>query len=1168
MTPSSMREATETFVTSFCAARLPITLVSDQPREVLRGTVYEFDVDHEQHGLCCARMYCGLSNQLAHRLWAQETETLLRLSSRRHAALPGICEAEFLEEDGLGVVVSEAPGSRVSKLDMDELRRDPATVVRFLHLAADGLRTLHASGLIHRDIWRESFFLWNPQDGRPMQFRLTGFEMSSFVASLADPRWRIGSTEREMLREFRNRGGLEHRVCRAPEIADDEGSAAGLSYRSDIYALGMFAYQWLVGEIPELLPSFEAEARTEYAMYVDMGLGQATALAPGLRSLLRSMVRPHPANRPTASEVVNELAKIADDGAPLTDLAEEPYVLAIAPLTLTRYVQIDDWKSDSSDEGMLLSRYRAHIQNDLADGVLVHHPPGAAPYVEQAPAEQAAESKWVLLGRRAVYFCHPFIGRQGTRSVTLDSVMHVDYILDRTRDLGNIGAAPLRRRIPRVKVVHFARAPEVQPDRARLLKNPSWKPARDSVMSTKLAFEGEAEFRKGVKWWLQVHRSGIEIKTYAYKRSPSPPTRTPAGNELVRLIADRDRDDGWIEGDPMRYVLARLGRKPRPSFGDFFGTLRERDHDGEVSWLGDVKGRPDRGATANTGSGMAKWKGPNEIEVEVKEGTSPPELGWLRPADIFAEEKLLVRQTEAASVFFENPDLMRALYAPESHLGPRERWMEGDHSLRGNTDEIIVEMLRYAPFYALQGPPGTGKTTAVAHAVCRLLAKRPSARILVSAQSHFALDELAQRIVKQAKRDDDANDLIFLRAETKRDTPMQGYFHSALARARLEAIKRTQDRPAGRSQTLESIAADWRRTATMWEIQERIWRSANLVFATTGTCTDEYVGSERFDWVIVEETAKAWCAELLMPLVLGERWTLIGDHKQLPPFGENEIRDIYEASRMSQVRDVTSLTSESDVFQATLDLFGSLFTRAVEKPRAAIPRTGEEQRDEPPHRFVGWPLNQLDTQFRMDDRILRVIKDSFYREEKLVSDALLRTKEPRHGFSEPEQIVGRAMLWLDTSEDEACSKETEHWANEGEVLIIRQFLSQLSPSLSAGSKSLAILSPYKKQNDLLREKLPQYAEAVYTVDAFQGREADVVILSLVRTNGLPVDDPKRRIGFLETAQRSNVLLSRARELLVIVGDFLHFGSTVGTCWESICKSFQDSRSVVKVKGRT
>jgi hypothetical protein len=1202
MTSPSAQAAAEIFATRFCDRRsrnyLSIKPIAE-PREILADAVYQFDVEHERFGACSARMYMGLSNKLAERLWIQETQSLRRLTARGHPALPRVCESDFWEDrsGGVGAIVSDAPGSTISAADVEIFRAEPTAVIRYLRLAADALRTLHANGLIHRDIWREAFDIWDPRDGRNLQLRLTRFEMSAFAASLADPSWRMDEEERAMLREYRDRGGVERRACRAPEVLsgeEGEGASGGIALASDIYSLGVCAFQWLVGDIPEVDRSTAIEPGTQYAQYVDARLGEATALPSGLRGLLRRMVSARPANRPTASDVVGELAAIEDVTTVRTE-ADQPYILAIAPDFLARYTQIDDWKPFPPDDLSLLPHFRALIQNDLADGVLIHYPKGASGFVQGGDADQQAKCVWVLLGKRAVYFCHPYIAQEGARAAELDSVLHLDYAVDRNRDLKDIGLAALRRRIPRVKVVHFVRGPEVIPETAKRLKCPSWKPLLREVLTTEKVWDGESEFRKGIEWWLRVNRAGIDIQAYAFKRVPIPTTRTAAGNDLVRLAVDLPRDQAWIEGDPMRDLLARM-HPGRPSFGDFFGMLRDRDHEGTVSWADDYKGHPDREGFRNSGS--VRPRGLQEVELELKPGVILPEIGWLRPGDLRGDESLLRNQTAAAAALFERPELMRALHEPEGRPGPISPWQDVAPGLRGNAREIVKEMLSYQPFYGLQGPPGTGKSTVVANGVSSFLERRPSARVLVSAQSHYALDEIAGRIVKLAKIDGasdlvrrlgrserlnfDWSDLVALRVaspKVKVAPVMEEYFDSKQANARLEVIKQRPVTHAADRRTLLSIAADWKSVAERcsWDIQERIWKSANLVFATTGMCTDDYLGEEGFDWVIVEEAAKAWCAELIMPLVRGERWTLIGDHKQLAPFGEIEIAEIYAASRASLLTDVNSLSSDSEAFKATLELFGSLFKRAAKRSLPEL-AADEEWGEELPHRLYGrWALNHLNTQFRMDDRILQIVKavfydDELYRDPKkgLVSDATLCSDKPLHGFDGPDYIRDRAVVWLDTSELESCRYEREHWWNEGEALVIRNFLAELSPNpfQRADAPTLAILSPYNRQNDVLRQKLPtEAAELVHTTDSFQGREADVVIVSLVRTNGESVEQPLRRIGHLKSPARTNVLLSRAKKLLVIVGDIVHFETTTGTCWEKICGLIRAGRNVITLRSR-
>jgi len=71
----------------------------------------------------------------------------------------------------------------------------------------------------------------------------------------------------------------------------------------------------------------------------------------------------------------------------------------------------------------------------------------------------------------------------------------------------------------------------------------------------------------------------------------------------------------------------------------------------------------------------------------------------------------------------------------------------------------------------------------------------------------------------------------------------------------------------------------------------------------------------------------------------------------------------------------------------------------------------------------------------------------------------------------------------------------------------------------------------------------------------------------VRTNGESVEQPLRRIGHLKSPARTNVLLSRAKKLLVIVGDIVHFETTTGTCWEKICGLIRAGRNVITLRNR-
>ncbi|MEM7395482.1 MAG: C-terminal helicase domain-containing protein, partial [Verrucomicrobiota bacterium] len=83
--------------------------------------------------------------------------------------------------------------------------------------------------------------------------------------------------------------------------------------------------------------------------------------------------------------------------------------------------------------------------------------------------------------------------------------------------------------------------------------------------------------------------------------------------------------------------------------------------------------------------------------------------------------------------------------------------------------------------------------------------------------------------------------------------------------------------------------------------------------------------------------------------------------------------------------------------------------------------------------------------------------------------------------------------------------------------------------LGLAPSDIAVITPYTAQVNLLREQLPSEVESG-TIDGFQGREKEAIIISLVRSN------PEKEIGFLKDTRRMNVALTRARRKLMVIGD--------------------------------
>jgi superfamily I DNA and/or RNA helicase len=169
-----------------------------------------------------------------------------------------------------------------------------------------------------------------------------------------------------------------------------------------------------------------------------------------------------------------------------------------------------------------------------------------------------------------------------------------------------------------------------------------------------------------------------------------------------------------------------------------------------------------------------------------------------------------------------------------------------------------------------------------------------------------------------------------------------------------------------------------------------------------------------------------------------------------------------------------------------------------------------------------------------------------------------------HGVGLSTLLDNRALVWLDTSS--MPSAYERNLTNLCEVQLLRFLIEDKLgefPPHEPGIQPVCVLTPYAKQLEQLRRTIRlggQEADAFRTVDSFQGREAEVVFVSLVRNNTYEAPGPA--IGFLQDPERANVMFSRARRLLVIVGSLAHFARFPGTHWGRVVKFFEKHPQLV------
>jgi hypothetical protein len=620
---------------------------------------------------------------------------------------------------------------------------------------------------------------------------------------------------------------------------------------------------------------------------------------------------------------------------------------------------------------------------------------------------------------------------------------------------------------------------------------------------------------------------------------------------------DHTTDRERMLGDPLQRKMVQDTR--RLSLADFVAS------GGEPAGIDDNSVVRVSLAESPVGFGSARGPfpvvqtiGTDAVEIDTSHQRDLPRLGWLRLASDAGTVPQINRQAEARVELETQRALLRQLTSPQARPILDSQWDGVGGGLRGEGRAAVVEMLKHGALFALQGPPGTGKTEVTAQAVAEYVTAKPRARVLVSAQSHDALENLAGRILDKLGITDSRGmparlDRLALRLEPSRERDSvdprvaafmpgrlaDGVISYSTSQARHWLASRRTERPG-----LTPVVQEWLSAlpASRLELSRRAQASANVVFATTGAATlEKLVGSatdEPFHWVLVEEAARAWPTELALPLVRGSRWTLIGDHAQIGAFSKADIERFLIECKDHRVAEIAAMYDARESYAKAFGTFAELFDSA--KPNV--------------------PRMTLTQQYRMDEQISTLVGDIFY----AGSGGLVACREPApHPLTGPDYLLGSRLVWIDTGEAE---RARGFWSNDNEADLCARVVRAMQPSPGTTSGPvLAVLTPYRKQLSLLQQRLSEHTTRVFTIDGFQGREADIVVASLVRDvigrDGTPIST----VGHVASASRANVLLSRARELLVLVGRWEIYAKHAGPKWREVAEHFRRHGSIVRAE---
>ncbi len=388
----------------------------------------------------------------------------------------------------------------------------------------------------------------------------------------------------------------------------------------------------------------------------------------------------------------------------------------------------------------------------------------------------------------------------------------------------------------------------------------------------------------------------------------------------------------------------------------------------------------------------------------------------------------------------------------------------------------------------VHGPPGTGKTTTLVEAVFQLV--KLGEKVLVSAPSNTAVDHIARGLIQQGIKvlrvgnTTRVDELVFPH------TP-EGRMVNSRQQKEIRELKK-------RAGEFRRMALKYKRSFGKAEREQR-----NLLFKEVRNILSEIKKLEAYNEeklfaeaeVITGTPIGLYDAGIEQShfdtLVIDEAgqcieplaWTIFPFAKRLVLAGDHWQLP------------PTVLSAEA----AILGLNRSILEVAIANCPA---------------------VHLLNTQYRMRESIAGFSSDYFY-------NSLLKTAVHLHN-------TGTHLVFIDTAGtgfEEERGNDGISLQNKGELDIARQLIENESIPLS----DPAFISPYSAQVAAARDILPQRLR-VSTIDSFQGQEKDTIIVSLVRSN----EDGD--IGFLKDYRRMNVAMTRARELLVVIGDSATIGS--------------------------